>query len=385
MESIKRKLLLLLAVVAAAASYALITHRPAEGAVAYGLQGALLVSVVYLIGVGANWMVNAAVRLAHALHVSPLMIGLTVVAFGTSAPELSASVLAAVQGNGEIAISNVIGSNIFNLCFILGGVAILNRNGVAIDRSLLLRDGPMVLVGALFMYLAIGSLPLTRTAWDTGPVVKPLDLHLEIGEGAVLFGILIAYLVFLYYQNRKGPKAELPPEVETGEPGSWRDVPAFLIGLTVVLVGCHVLVGHWNEATGTGYGALWFAHRLGLPDYIVGITIVAAGTSAPELVVSLAAAIRNQADMSIGNLLGSTVFNIFGVVGLVGLVSQPPLAGTVSISHDVAISLLVQVILLTFIVGMMLTGRRLTRIEGVLLVLIGCANWIVDFTALGIR
>ena len=341
----------------------------------YLFQGVLIATVIYVIGKGAEWMVEGSVRIARLLGVSYLMIGLTVVAFGTSAPELAASIIAAAGGSGDISISNVIGSNIFNLCFILGGVALLTPGGLPLNRPLVFRDGPIILVGTIVLFLIIGG-------WEsgTGAVAGLLDFTLSRVE-AILLCLALGLYLYRLYKKREVSEVDIP--AETDKPARpLRDTGIFLFGLGLVLGGCHLLVGHW-EADGLSYGALWFAHTLNIPDYIIGGTVVAAGTSAPELVVSLAAALRKQVDISTGNLLGSAIFNIFGVVGVAGLIIQPPIHSPITLSPDVSEALISQCALLVIITIFMFTERRLSRLEGAILVLVGIAHWVFEFATGG--
>lgn len=343
--------------------------------------------MIYLIGIGADIMVAGAVSLARRLGVSSLVIGLTVIAFGTSAPELAASVLAGLRGSGEIAVANVIGSNLFNLCFILGGVALLSRRGIAIDRALLWRDGPVALLAVVVLFLTVGGLPGGSVPAGRGFWFGPLDFRLELIEAILLVLLLIAYTWFVYRRqsrrHTREPLAERAQEIQPHDhPPLWRDIILFAAGLALVLAGSQILVGA-RSPDGAGYGALWLATALGVPEYIIGVTIVAAGTSAPELVVSLTAARRGHGDIATGNLLGSTIFNVFAILGVAGIVAQPPLAPAIDVASDTAGALLAQCILLVLLIIFMLTERRLSRLEGSLLVLIGVAHWVVDFVTRG--
>ena len=379
---------LAICIVVATLSYGAIILGMITGGLLYLPQGLLFLTVVYLIGAGAGWLVDSASRMARHLGVSDLVIGLTIVAIGTSAPEFAVSLNAGFKGNGDITIANVVGSNIFNLCFILGGVALLVRGGLHADRSLVLRDGPVMLGGALLLFLFVGGLPSTTAAPQDGATwFAPLNLRLERGEGMVLMALLILYLWALYRVIRAQRRTEPPSEKkdQDGEVNMRRDVPLFLIGLVFVIGGCHLLVGHVEEVEGVlrGFGALWFARMWNVPDYVVGVTIIAAGTSAPEFVVSLVAAKRGAFGISIGNLLGSNIFNILGVVGLAGIVLQQPLADPVSVSSAAVPSLAALSVIVLVAIFFIWTGRRVSRWEGLLLVLIGAGAWVIDFAAQG--
>lgn len=366
-----------IATAVAVALYWITTSSRPPLALYYLLQVCLLVSSIYLLGAGAGYLVDASSRLARRLNISELLIGLTVVAFGTSAPEVAASLVAGFNGSGDIAVGNVIGSNIFNLCFILGGVALAVRGGLSIDRALIFRDGPAVVIGIVLVYACVGGALLQPISWR-GPVA-PLNLTLEWGEGLLLLAGLVLYLVLIYRsrsQSRRALRADREASLSIVA-----DITLVIVGLGLVLGGSHLLVGDAavTDAGVDGFGAVWFAKQWHVPDYVIGLTIIAAGTSAPEMVVSLVAALRGSPDISTGNLLGSVVFNLFGVVGVVGLFVQPPLGPTVTVSPDVLPNLIGLSLLTVLIIIFMMTGRRIARWEGALLVLIGCAFWIADF------
>lgn len=395
-----------IAAAVAAVCLAIIKARFGLGPLVYVPQGILLISVVYVIAIGADWLVESATRIARRLGVSDLVIGLTIVAFGTSAPELAASLSAGFQGNGDIAVANVVGSNVFNLCFILGGVALLTKGGLPADRDLIIRDGPVLLAGTLLLFLFIGGTsssaapPAAGSGW-----FQPLNLRLERGEGFILVGALAAYLFVLYRVFRAGLAKRVHATVPTADeqassageategatsddtqtegsrPGY--DWLLLLVGLCAVVGGCHLLVGSATVSGGsvTGHGALWFARMWGVPDYIIGVTIIAAGTSAPEFIVSLVAASRGSFGISAGNLLGSDIFNMFGVLGVSGVLIQQPIGPPVSVSPAVIPSLVALTGVVAISIFFMWTGRRVSRLEGLALILIGVGRWYMDFTA----
>lgn len=365
------------------------------------LQATLCLLVIVMIAHGANWLVDAACRIAQVLGLSHLVIGLTVVALGTSAPEIAASLVAGLGGNGDLAVANVVGSNVFNLCFILGGVAVLMRDGLPTERSLVVRDGPMLLLGTVLLFLFVGGSVTGLGMERSGPqgagidhwVPLLLNRRLERGEGLILLGLLMAYMVLLYRGRAMGGVAQEVSQTEevleeldlVSEDGSFgtfsaSDVPLFLLGLATVTGGCHVLVGEAQLVHGAlhGHGALWFARVFDVPQYVVGITVIAAGTSAPELVVSLVAALRGAHGLSAGNLVGSDIFNFFGVIGLSGLVLQPPVSAAVAVSPALVAGIAVPIVVVLAVIFFMRTGMRISRGEGMLLLLIGVARWAYD-------
>lgn len=354
---------------------------PPEGPTAIALRIIAFIVLIWLVGRGADWVVDGAAGLARRLGISELVIGLSVVAFGTSAPEMAASVVAGLRGSGDITVANVIGSNTFNMYFILGAVALFTVGGVHIARPLVKRDGPVVLFGTALALVALGHLPGATKLPDgsTEPVLGTLlNMRLDFIEGLILLICLGAYIWLLYIARR-----DTGGEPATRQPsdGHWLNETAYLtLGLVVVVGGCQYLIGYAEQASQglEGYGALWFAHYFNVPEYVVGATVVAAGTSAPELVVSMAAARQGSADMSVGNLLGSSVFNIFGVLGIAGVLLQPPIAASVIVGHQAALSMATMCLIMLIIIIFMYTGRRLSRLEGAILIMFGLGQWLLD-------
>jgi cation:H+ antiporter len=400
--------LLLASLLLFAVTYAVIRNDTGPFAVIVAAQILLFLSLIALIGIGADWLVESATRIADALGVSQLMIGLTVVAFGTSAPEGAVSLVAGFQGNGDITIANVVGSNIFNLCFILGGMALISSQGLPVRRELVQRDTPVLLLATGLLFLFVGGLPLVGPGFEEGfgfPGFRVLNLRLEFGEGIVLLLVLVTYLSFLYRARSKdarssqfthhwsispvrkkarkdGAGESRPlPVAEEGSGYFLREVPMFLLGLFLVVEGCDFLVGHAEAVEGgyKGLGAVWFAKQLAVPDYVIGVTIVAAGTSTPEFVVSFMAALRGRFDMTIGNLIGSDIFNMLGVVGIAGVILQQPLAPPVTVAPSVTGSLLALSALVAVTWFFMRSGNRILRWEGAILVCIGIGRWTMDF------
>ncbi|WP_348606750.1 calcium/sodium antiporter [Halobaculum rarum] len=307
------------------------------GAVAIDL--ALVAAAVGGLWVGANWFVAGATRLARRLGLSGLVIGLTVVAFGTSAPEFAVTVDAAVAGNPDISVANVVGSNVVNLGFVLGGAALVRA--LPTSRELVWRDS-LVLVGVTALVLGL--------LWD---------LRLERVEGFLLLGLLVGYLAVLVRSGSAGVA------VDTAgiEPFERTDAARFVGGLGIVVVSAHLLVASAADLAGAA----------GVSDWVVGATVVALGTSAPEFVTSVAAARRGRAGLSAGNLVGSCVFNFLGVLGVAAVVAPLPVS-------PAAVSgttwLLATVVLVAVLFG---TRRVLSKPEGALLIAVNAVNWAVDF------
>ena len=296
-------------------------------------QLVILVVSIAALWLGALWIVESAARLARRLGMSELVIGLTIVAIGTSLPELAVSVDAAFEGAPDIAFGNVIGSNIFNLGLILGGVVLFNS--IRTSQRLVLRDGLMLFGATLLLALFL------------------IDLQLARWEGGIMLVLLVGYLFSLGF-DREAP-AEETPEGEF----AWSDMPRLIGGLAIVLVGAHFLVE----------SASALARAAGVSEWLIGVTIVALGTSTPEVATSLAGLLRCAHGISVGNLIGSDLFNILGALGLAAVVS--PFA----VSAAAQQSLLPMVGMTAILVIFMRTGWQLTRWKGGFLVVIGLMRW----------
>ena len=318
------------------------------------VQGGLVVQVA-IVGVtvlglwlGARTLVDAVVRLARRFGVPELTIGLTIVAMGTSTPELVVSADAALAGSGEIAVGNVIGSNIYNLAVVLGTVSLLAV--VPVERSLVHRDGIAALLATLVGFGALFDRTVTR------------------GEGLLLVALFAGYTIYVLRDER--PDASIDTEypdsrVSTlgGSDGydsfRGRDALALAGGLALVLLSGHFMV----EAASA------IARTAGVSDWVIGGTIVAAGTSTPELAVSLVAMRRGHVGMSVGNALGSNIFNVLGILGLASLFG-PLAVGAAAIE-----SLWWLTAITAATVGALWSGRRLSRPEGALLVVSELVRW----------
>ncbi|WP_420643157.1 calcium/sodium antiporter [Candidatus Leptofilum sp.] len=287
---------------------------------------------------GAELVVNSATRIARKIGMSDLVIGLTVVAIGTSAPEFAVTVVAALEGQSDISVGNVVGSNIFNLGFILGGLALLK--GIATTKTMVYRDGGMLIGTTILLIIFLYDLSLSRI------------------ESAVLLIILVAYVGFLIYR-----RAESEEHIPEGE-FNWLDIPKFIVGIAIIVTAGHFFVEAASD----------LARLIGLSEWVIGVTIVAIGTSAPEIATSLVALLRGQSGMSAGNLVGSDLFNLLGVLGLAGILNPM----VVNPAAQSSIFLLGGMVLLVVI--MMRSGWRLSRWEGGVLILITLGRWILDFT-----
>lgn len=304
-------------------------------------------SIVYFIAglvllvIGAELLVRGASRLAAALGISPLVIGLTVVAFGTSAPELAVSIKAALAGQAGIAVGNVVGSNIFNVLFILGISALIVP--LIVSKQLIRLDVPIMMALSLSVFLFA------------------LDGSFSRFEGLLWFSGLIVYIVFLFYKSRKeqlNAPEEADPEVAAllGDTKAlkqaWPKNLALIIGGLILLV----LGSRWLVDS-----AVIFAKHLGVSEVVIGLTIVAAGTSLPEVVTSIIAAIRGERDIAVGNVVGSNIFNIMAVLGLTSIIAPTGIPVEASTLHfDIPVMIAVAFACLPIF----FTGQTISRPEG---------------------
>ncbi len=289
--------------------------------------------------VGGEFLVKGAVGIAKKLHISTLVIGMTVISFGTSAPELIVSIKAALSGNPEIAIGNVVGSNIANIALVLGITVMIFP--IVVDRNSKILDWPMMMFASILFYvfaLFFGH-DYTITRW----------------EGAILFSILVAFIYYLVSNSRKKTKqaiAESDEEIEAISDNIWKSLLFLIIGLVGLYFGADWLLN----------SAVEIALSLGMSKSVVGLTIVAFGTSVPELVTSAVAAFKKETDISIGNLIGSNIFNIMAVIGITAMVKPINVDGAV-INYDMLWMLGISAMLLP----LMLIGKKLGRFKGFML------------------
>lgn len=298
-----------------------------------------VVGLVLLVG-GAEALVRGASGLAAAAGISPLVIGLTVVAYGTSAPEMAVSVQSAFNGQADIAIGNVVGSNIFNVLFILGVAALITP--LIVSGQLIRRDVPLM-IGLSIILLVMG-----------------LDGQLGRLDGLILFLGVIAYTSWSIWQSRRETqqlKAEYAQEFGREQPKGARQMAMQLLYIFVGL-GLLVLGSNWLVD-----GAVAIAELFGVSQLVIGLTVVAAGTSLPEVATSIVASLRGERDIAVGNVVGSNIFNILSVLGLAALVSPQaiPVAPT-ALAFDLPVMIAVAVACLPIF----FTGGVIARWEGLL-------------------
>ncbi len=303
---------------------------------------ALFVVGLVVLVAGAEALVRGASRLATALGVRPLVVGLTVVAFGTSAPELAVGVGSAISGQPDIALGNVVGSNIANILLVLGLAAVVVP--VATATRVVRREVPIMIAASLLLWLIAVSGRIERI------------------EGLLLLAGIVAYIVFLARTSRRATvavRAEFAAEFAAGVDQRSRGIAASLglgaAGLVGLIVGASWIVD----------GAVALATTLGIPEVIVGLTVVAVGTSLPEIATSVAAGLRGHRDIAVGNVVGSCIFNILLVLGVTAVVSPEPIPISPSL---LAVDLPLMVAAALACLPILYTGRLVSRREGVLLV-----------------
>jgi cation:H+ antiporter len=306
----------------------------------------LFVIGLVLLVVGAEALVKGASKLAAGIGISPLIIGLTIVAFGTSSPEMAVSVSSALAGSADIAVGNVVGSNIFNVLFILGASALIAP--LIVSRQLIRLDVPIMISVSVLAFLF------------------GMDGNINRLEGVILFAGIIAYTIFLIMQSRKeklakaaAAKDEFAAEYSE-KPQGTADVLKNLVfigvGLVLLVVGSRWLVD----------GATAIARSIGVDDVVIGLTIVAAGTSLPEVATSILASIRGERDIAVGNVVGSNIFNILSVLGLTGIVAPAGLPVAASIQN---FDMIIMMIVALACLPIFFTGLEIKRWEGAIFLL----------------
>jgi cation:H+ antiporter len=278
---------------------------------------------------GGELLVRGGIGMARRLGLPPLVIGLTIIGFGTSMPELLVSLQAALAGSPALAIGNVIGSNIANFLLILGAVAVIAAVPMRIDE--LWRDLAVMIAAMLVLWLILASGTVTRL-------------------GGVFFVLWLgAYL----WRSMKGSDKS-PPDDGSPPPPLWKGASIALVGLLLLMVGARFLVA----------GATEIARDFGVSEAAIGLTVVAVGTSLPELAAAIVAAVRGHPELAIGNVIGSNIFNILGILGLTAIVSPIPVD-----ARFAGVDSIVQVVAALAILGLAVALGRIPRIAGVALML----------------
>ena len=280
---------------------------------------------------GAEWLVKGSVTIANKLRMSQLVIGLTIVAFGTSTPELAVSISSATKGISDVALGNVVGSNIANIGLILGLSAFIAP--IAVSRKTLRKEIPLM-IGISFLLLAVS-----------------IDGSISFYDGILFVGGILIFTIFSYKTTRK-EVVETVISNEKNDSSFSKSIILIIIGLILLTVGAFFTVDN----------AVIIAKEIGLSERIIGLTLVAVGTSLPELITSIVAAKRGHTDISVGNILGSNIFNILAILGISSSITA--ISVNDSMWTDYVFMILFAVILLPIIK----TGLRIGKIEGILLV-----------------
>ena len=300
----------------------------------------LLIGGLVLILLGANGLTDGASSVAKKWGVSDLVIGLTIVSFGTSAPELVISSVSAINGSAELAIGNVVGSNIFNILMIIGCVALVMP--IKVEKSIMSNEIPLVILSALAMLFCANDIILNGSTTNL----------ISRADGLIL---LLFFAIFMRYTFSIATKGDSNDSTEKVKTMSGLKATLYILGgLAGLIFGGQFFVD----------GASGIAISMGVSESIVGLTIVAAGTSLPELATSVTAAFKKNPGIAIGNVIGSSIFNSFFILGCASTIAPLPMGGI----NNIDMLTMVGASVLFFIVGWLFKKRTITRIEGALMV-----------------
>ncbi|MBU1108115.1 MAG: calcium/sodium antiporter [Candidatus Riflebacteria bacterium] len=294
---------------------------------------AMIGAGLYLLTIAADWLVNGASNLARRIGVSSLVIGLTIVAFGTSMPELVVSVDASMANNPGIAVGNIVGSNIFNIALILGIAALIQP--ITCNKTVVRRDVPIMIAATGIMWYF------------------SLDRVISRNESVILFGLLVIYTLYSYIKSRREQQPEESANSEPSTPTSLRtEIRLIVTGLIAMIAGSKLLL----------HSSVALAKHVGISNEVIGLTLIAAGTSLPELATSIVAAKKGQSDIAIGNVVGSNIFNLLGILGVAGMILPLQVS-----EHMASIDCPVMFVLSLACLPIMWTGFKITRMEGAIL------------------
>ncbi len=317
-----------------------------------------IIGGVYLLTKGADYLVEGSVSIALKNNIRPIIIGLTVVAFGTSIPEFVVSIVSGISGSTDIMLGNVIGSNIFNILGILGVTAVITP--LLVQKETIYKETPFSLLGAFLLFLLATQAFIDNNNFGLH-ITQNTEVFAHIGTVSGII-LLTQFVIFLFYvistaKDSGDTKDEELEELKKAEKITTKTSVVYVIaGLTLLILGGRATV----------LGAIHIAEFLGLSEQIIGLTIVSIGTSLPELVTSVAAAKKGHADIAIGNVIGSNIFNIFFVLAVPLLFVSVPVTGLVIQDLIVLIVTTVLFFLLVFSFKKMYVGRK----EGVIMILL---------------
>lgn len=310
------------------------------------IQVLILIISLAAVVFSANYLVSSSTKIARQWNVSEMFIGLTIVAIGTSAPEISISILAALKGQGDLSVANVIGSNVFNLGFILGLLAIIVPQ--LIPKKIVYRDSVFLLAVTIIV------------------LVFMADMRIVIWEGLVLLGALISYLVFLAFKRDAFTEAGGKKEKVLV-----KDYLIFLVSLAVLIKSSDFTVS----------SAVYIAEYFKISAWAIGATVIAAGTSLPELATSIVALMKKKFALSVGNVIGSSIFNTLGVIGFSSFIAPITLysKGYILGVADLMFSAVLLVAMILLLIIFMRTGWKLSRREGVVLFFLAILWLVFEF------
>lgn len=314
-------------------------------------------SILYVIAgfvllvLGGEYLVRASVGLSFKLNLSKVVIGMTVVSFATSAPELIVSLQAALENHPDLALSNVVGSNIANIALVLGLTAIISP--ISVDKEFYKINWPMMMLVSIALYFFLKG-----------------DLLLSFIEGLILFVSLIIFVVLMIRQSRKADLVSIPEEVDEtlGDSSNLKIIIWLLIGGGALWGGSVLLVN----------GAVDIASKLGVSERVIGVSMVAFGTSVPELAASVIAALRKEKAISLGNLIGSNIFNIASVLGLTAMITPINVLDENVLQNDIIWMLIISFLLLPLV--FIPKKLEVTRLKGFLLIIFYSVFIYLSFT-----
>lgn len=302
----------------------------------------LIIGFVLLIK-GADYFVDGASKIATAMKISPLLIGLTIVAMGTSAPEATVSIVAALEGSAGVAVGNVVGSNIFNITFVVGLAALIFP--LKVGNETIRKEIPFTLLASIALLILVSDINLQQMDGN----------YLTRSDGFILLLFFAVFLYYIFEVARKDRKTTPNTDNTTNERPKWgKNILLTVGGLAAIIFGGELVVNNATE----------IAISFGMSETLVGLTIVAIGTSLPELITSVTAAIKKENEIALGNIVGSNIFNIFFVLGLSSSISPFAIEGTMLI--DILLLIVITLVLLVF----SRTNFKVGKIEGGLLAVI---------------
>lgn len=300
-----------------------------------------LIGGLLLILVGANALTDGAASVAKRFNISSLVIGLTIVAFGTSAPELTVSIVSALKGSADMAIGNVVGSNIFNTLMIVGCTAAIVPIGM--NKGTLSKEIPLCILASVVLFICGNDMLINGAAENT----------ISSSDGMLLLCFFLIFLGYTFAIAHNGNGGEEETKIKIMP--VWKSALFIVAGLAGLIYGGQFFVN----------GASGIARGLGVSESIIGLTLVAGGTSLPELATSVVAALKKNPEMAIGNVIGSNLFNIFFVLGCAATISPLNMKGITNVDLGVMIGACV----LLYLFGLFIKKRTITRLEGVIMVL----------------